>query len=141
MGIDEIQYSKGHKYPTLVYQIDTGCQRLLWIGKEHTEQSIAGFFCWFGTKRCRQLRFICSDMWESYLKAIAEYAPRAMNILDRFHIVANLNRALDLVRLQEVSRLQVNGKEAVLTKTKWILLKRRKNLNRRQRSRIHELME
>ncbi len=80
-------------------------------------------------------------MWKAYLRAIAEYAPRAMNILDRFHIVANLNRALDLVRRQEVSRLQVNGKEAVLTKTKWILLKRRKKLTRRQRSRFHELME
>lgn len=141
LGIDEIQYSKGHKYLTLVYQIDNGCRRLLWIGKERTEQSIAGFFSWFGTKRCRKLRFICSDMWKAYLRAIAEYAPRAMNILDRFHIVANLNRALDLVRRQEVSRLQVNGKEAVLTKTKWILLKRRKKLTRRQRSRFHELME
>ncbi len=44
--------SKGHKYLTLVYQIDNGCRRLLWIGKERTEQSIAGFFSWFGTKRC-----------------------------------------------------------------------------------------
>src|SRR5664279_1927198 len=36
IGVDEIQYGKGHKYLTLVYQIDLGCIRLLWIGKERT---------------------------------------------------------------------------------------------------------
>jgi len=33
IGVDEIQYAKGHKYLTLVYQIDLGRTRLLWIGK------------------------------------------------------------------------------------------------------------
>jgi hypothetical protein len=32
---DEIQYARGHKYLTLVYQIEQGCTRLLWIGKDH----------------------------------------------------------------------------------------------------------
>ena len=36
IGVDEIQYSKGHKYLTLVYQIDAGMTRLLWIGQERT---------------------------------------------------------------------------------------------------------
>ena len=36
IGVDEIQYAKGHKYLTLVYQIDLGVTRLLWIGKERT---------------------------------------------------------------------------------------------------------
>ena len=34
IGIDEIQWQRGHKYLTLVYQIDAGCRRLLWIGKK-----------------------------------------------------------------------------------------------------------
>jgi len=39
IGVDEIQYSKGHKYLTLVCQIDLGVTRLLWIGKEKTALS------------------------------------------------------------------------------------------------------
>ena len=39
IGVDEIQYAKGHKYLTLVYQIDAGITRLLWVGKERTIQS------------------------------------------------------------------------------------------------------
>ena len=33
IGIDEIQWQKGHHYLTLVYQIDEGCKRLLYIGR------------------------------------------------------------------------------------------------------------
>ena len=44
IGVDEIQYAKGHKYLTLVYQIDIGITRLLWIGKERTIESFQGFF-------------------------------------------------------------------------------------------------
>ena len=44
IGIDEIARRKGHKYLTLVYQIDEGCKRLLWIGRERTEDSLRGFF-------------------------------------------------------------------------------------------------
>ena len=33
IGVDEIQYAKGHKYLTLVYQIDAHLTRLLWLGK------------------------------------------------------------------------------------------------------------
>ena len=39
IGVDEIQYAKGHKYLTLVYQIDLDVTRLLWIGKERTIES------------------------------------------------------------------------------------------------------
>jgi transposase len=39
IGVDEIQYAKGHKYLTLVYQIDLGVTRLLWVGKERTIES------------------------------------------------------------------------------------------------------
>jgi transposase len=39
IGVDEIQYAKGHKYLTLVYQIDQGITRLLWVGKERTIES------------------------------------------------------------------------------------------------------
>ena len=141
LGIDEIQYSGGHKYLTLVYQIDAGCRRLIWIGKERTEETINGFFVWFGKKRCNELRFICSDMWKSYLNAIAAYAPKALNVLDRFHIVANLNKAVDEVRRMEFHRLLATGKQAILTKTKWILLKRSRNLTSKQRVRLKDLVK
>src|SRR5690349_19911337 len=68
IGVDEIQYAKGHKYLTLVYQIDLGVTRLLWIGRERTIQSFQGFFAVIGEELASQIAFVCSDMWEPYLK-------------------------------------------------------------------------
>jgi len=75
IGVDEIQYAKGHKYLTLVYQIDIGITCLLWIGKERTIESFQGFFTAMGKDVISKIAFICSDMWEPYLKLIRETAP------------------------------------------------------------------
>jgi hypothetical protein len=68
IGVDEIQYSKAHKYLTLVYQIDLGATRLLWAGKERTIESFQGFFNTIGDEITSKIVFICSDMWEPYWK-------------------------------------------------------------------------
>ena len=61
IGVDEIQYSKGHKYLTLVYQIDAGCTRLLWIGKERTVKTFENFFAMIGPELSAKIEFVCSD--------------------------------------------------------------------------------
>jgi transposase len=77
IGVDEIQYAKGHKYLTLVYQIDVGLTRLLWVGRERTIESFRGFFKVIGDEVGARIVFVCSDMWEPYLKVIRERnAPR-----------------------------------------------------------------
>jgi transposase len=93
IGVDEIQYAKGHKYLTLVYQIDLGITRLLWVGRERTVESFQGFFTIIGDELASKIVFVCSDMWEPYLKVIRERCSEALHILDRFHIVAKMNNA------------------------------------------------
>ena len=79
IGVDEIQYAKGHKYLTLVYQIDIGITRLLWIGKERTIESFQGFFTAMGKDVISKIAFICSDMWEPYLKLIRENCSESLH--------------------------------------------------------------
>jgi len=140
IGVDEIQYAKGHKYLTLVYQIDLGVTRLLWVGKERTIQSFQGFFTAMGQQVISQIAFVCSDMWEPYLKLIRENCSEALHILDRFHIVANLNKALDQVRTEEASRLKQEGRDPVLKKSRWLLLRRSENLGVEQHFRLRDLL-
>ena len=86
IGVDEIQYAKGHKYLTLVYQIEQDCTRLLWIGRERTVASFEQFFALIGEELAGQIEFVCSDMWQPYLTVIRERCSQAIHILDRFHI-------------------------------------------------------
>ena len=62
------------------------------------------------------------------LTVIRERCSQAIHILDRFHIVAKMNTALDQVRAGEARRLARDGYEPVLKKTRWCVLKRRANL-------------
>jgi transposase len=139
IGVDEIQYAKGHKYLTLVYQIEQGCIRLLWIGKDRTVESFAAFFDRIG-KLSEGIQFVCSDMWKPYLRVIRDRCPNAVNILDRFHIVAKMNDALDQVRAEEARRLVQDGYQPVLKHTRWCLLKRTANLTAKQLCRLRDLL-
>jgi len=140
IGVDEIQYAKGHKYLTLVYQIEKDCTRLLWIGKDRTIESFEQFFTLIGEPLSESIKFVCSDMWQPYLRVIRERCTNAVNILDRFHIVAKMNEALDDVRAAEARRLVQDGYEPVLKKTRWCVLKRKANLTSLQRFRLRDLL-
>lgn len=106
IGVDEVSRRKGQKYMTLVYQINSECRRLLWIGKDRTEESFRGFFDFLGEDRSLKILFACSDMWKPYLNVIREKASNAINILDRFHIMANMGKALEEIRREEVHHLR-----------------------------------
>jgi len=140
VGIDEISYKKGHKYLTMVYQIDENVKRLLWVGKERTEKTLESYFKWFGEERTALLRFFCTDMWGPYLNVIERYKSKdAINILDRYHIMSTLNKKIDEVRRWEAKQLKAKGIEW-LKSSRWCFLKRPKNLTSRQCETLSNLL-
>ncbi|MEK6622616.1 MAG: transposase [Planctomycetota bacterium] len=91
-------------------------------------KDLSSFFHYLGEERSGNLKYICSDMWKPYLKVIERKASQAINILDRFHIVAKLNKAIDEVRADEYRKLLKAGCTFMLKYTRWVLLKRPENL-------------
>lgn len=140
IGVDEIQYAKGHPCLTLVYQIDAQLTRLLWVGKERTAETFEGFFTLIGQELAAQLEFVCSDMWRPYLRVIRQQCSQALHLLDRFHIVAKMNQALDDVRAAESRQMAQEGHEPLLQKSRWCILKRKTNLTPQQRFRLRDLL-
>jgi len=140
IGVDEIQYAQGHKYLTLVYQIDQELTRLLWVGKQRTIESFQGFFTVIGDQLASQIEFVCSDMWKPYLRVIRQKCSQALHILDRFHIVAKMNQALDDVRAAESRKMAQEGHEPLLKKSRWCVLKRKENLTPQQKFRLRDLL-
>jgi len=98
IGVDEVQWQKGHKYLTLApfnvgkWQIDAGRKRLLWIGRDRTSKTFLRFFRVLGKDRCKRLKFVCPGApgWKPYLKVIAKKAGQAIHVLDRFHITQKM---------------------------------------------------
>ena len=140
IGVDEVQWQRGHKYLTLVYQINSNCVRLLWIGRERTEESFKKFFDMLGDERVKVIEYVCSDMWRAYLNIIRERVSHAIHILDRFYIVERINKAIDEVRANEHRQMKTEGYAPILTNSRWTLLKRPENLTENQEVKLKELL-
>jgi transposase len=79
-------------------------------------------------------------MWKQYLKVIAKKAAQAIHILDRYHIVARINKAIDAIRADEYRQMKKDGYEKVLKKSRWCLLKRTENLTEKQEVKLGDLL-
>jgi transposase len=117
-----------------------GAKLLLWIGGDRTRQTLEGFIHVFG-KQAKRLKFVCSDMWRPYLSVIAQRAGKAVHVLDRYHVMAKMNKAIDEVRAGEARRLKADGYEPVLKHSRWCFLKRPENLTDRQTMNLAEVLK
>jgi transposase len=95
-----------------------------------------------GKERAARLRFVCSDMWRPYIKVISKKAVNALHILDRFHIIQHLNRALDKIRATEVREMKQKGLDSeVLKNTKYCFLKNETNLTEKQKTKLKDVLQ
>lgn len=140
IGVDEIQWKYGQSYLTLVYQIDVNVRRLIWVGEERTRATLHAFFDWLGADRTAGLRFICSDMWKAYLNVIRKRAAHCLHILDRFHIVAHLSKAIDKVRAAEARDLTKRGRGELLKNSRWAILRRPENRTEKDEGKLAAIL-
>lgn len=140
IGVDEVLWHRGHKYLTVVYQIDECCRRLLWIGRDRTTATLDEFFDRVGSA-ANNIEYVCSDMWRPYLEVIARRLSHAVHVLDRYHIVAKLNKAIDEVRASEAKRMERDGYEPLLKHSRWCLLKNPSNLTDKQDEKLGDLLQ
>ena len=144
LGIDEIHWGQGKRadqFLTVIYQIDGHCRRLLWVGRRRTQATLRRGLEALGPGVVSGLRFVCSDMWQPYLSVIAKKAGHALHILDRFHIVQHLNKAVDQVRRAESTRLQGKPLAAKLKKMRWKLLRKGSRVRGQARTKLYGLLQ
>jgi transposase len=143
VGVDELHWAKGQcsaNFLTVIYQLDSGCRRLLWVGRKRTEATLRRGLTALGPKVVAGLRFVCSDMWKPYLNVLAAKAGQALHVLDRFHITMHLNRAVDEVRRQESGRLRGRPLAKRLKKMRWKLLRRGSRVRGKARQKLEALL-
>ena len=80
-------------------------------------------------------------MWKPYVRVIAKKAGHALPILARFHLMAQLSKAIDEVWAQETQELKAKGDDPLLTKTRGRLRKRPETLTDTQGSKRSELLQ
>ena len=144
IGIDEIYWGRGKRsdrFLTVIYQIDQHCRRLLWVGRRRTKATLLRGLKELGPQVVSDLRYVCTDMWKAYLSVMAKKAGHALHILDRFHIVQHLNKAVDGVRRAESARLRGKPIAARLKNMRWKLLRRGSRVRGQARIKLNALLQ
>ena len=139
IAIDEISTGKGHKYVTIVLDLESGV--VLHVGQGKGGDALVPFW-----RRLRASRAKCeavaTDMSPAYIDAVTTYLPRATLVFDRFHVIKLYHEKLSDLRRELYRQLADTMQKDVLKGIRWLLLKRPENLDasRREPERLREAL-
>lgn len=121
LGVDEKAIAKGHRYMTLVCDLNQATVE--YAGEGRSEESLAGYFEAFSLEQRQKIEAICLDMWAPYINACRTQVPGANTkmVFDRFHIMRLVLDGVDKVRKQEHRGLLKDG-DTILAKSKYLWL-------------------
>jgi transposase len=127
IGVDEKSIARGHKYESLVYDMDAGTVE--YVCDDRGQESLEKYYRQFSRDELAQVQAIAMDMWDPYIAATKAYIPDAEKkiVFDRFHIMHHVLDAVDKVRKNEHKELSEAG-EQTLKGTKYLWLWSQENI-------------
>lgn len=139
IAIDEISVAKGHRYLTVVLDLESGA--IVHVGDGKGADALKPFW-----KRLRssgaKIEAVAMDMWPAFIEAVSTNLPNATIVFDRFHVMKLFNDKLSELRRELYREATDKMHKAVLKGTRWLLLKRPENLDdsRNERARLEEAL-
>jgi len=126
LAIDEISIAKGHKYLTLVLDLERG--QVVFVGDGKGAEALKPF--WERLKRSKaQISAISTDMSPAYVASVLENWPSAALVFDHFHVVKLMNEQLSDLRRKLYHETTIGQEKKVLKGSRWLLLKSPENLD------------
>ena len=138
LGVDEKAIAKGHKYFTVVTNLDKGTVE--YVGEDRKTASLDAFFVKLTAEQRGSIEAVTMDMWEPYRTSVHTHVPDAEKkiVFDRFHIMQHMGRAVDTVRKWEHRKLRAEG-DGTLAGSKYLWLYSAENLPEKHQERFEEL--
>jgi transposase len=121
LGVDEKAAAKGHRYLTLVCDLEQATVQ--YIADDRKQASLDGYFHGLTDGQRAGIQAIAMDMWEPFVQSTLTHLPDGARkiVFDRFHIMGHMGNAVDRVRKQEHRALRATGDET-LTGSKYLWL-------------------
>jgi transposase len=134
---DEISLHKGHgKYVLVISAPELGL--VLDILPNREKETLEKWLDERGKDWCANIEVACSDMWDAYQNAAAKKLPNARCIVDRFHVMKNLNDALTKARRAIQKDADESAKDT-LKGCRWPLVKNKENLKAEEKLKLQEM--
>lgn len=139
IAIDEISIGQGHRYLTVVLNLESGA--VVFVGEGKGADALEPFWKRLKAARAR-IEAVATDMSAAYIQAVRDHLGTAVHVFDHFHVIKLFNEKLSNFR-RELHREATNQmQKEVLKGTRWLLLKNPENLDpkRRERERLDEAL-
>lgn len=138
IAVDEKSYKKGHKYVTIVSDIDR--RMVIWVSEGKDKESLDEFFKIIGPERCSRIQTVAKDMHKPYIASCQEFIPQALEVADPFHVVKKLNEVLDSCRKELVESAETSKSEKKnLKEMNWVIRYKQENMSTRTMSKLNQL--
>lgn len=134
LGIDEVHL---HKQYCGVF-VDVTGQRVIEMTENRNKETVKSFLKSLPDKE--KITCVTMDMWKIYKFAVKEVLPNAVIVIDKFHVIKELNKALEDLR----RRLRKDmSKEAriSLKNMRFLFLTGVENLTQRQKDQLQEIFD
>jgi transposase len=126
IAIDEISIGAGHRYLTVVLNLESGA--VVFVGDGKGSDALNPFWERLG-RRKKRIKSVAVDMSPAYTKAVRENLPKAALVYDHFHVIKLYNEQLTALRRSQYYAAHDADEKALLKGTRWILLKNAANLD------------
>ena len=137
--MDEISLHHGHgKFVLVISAPELGL--VLDVLEDRSKEKLLKWLDERGREWCAAVRYACSDMWDAYQEAAEQKLPNACRVVDRFHVMKNLNAALTKARRAIQKDADATTKE-LLKGCRWLLVKNRENLTEEQQQKLTCMLE
>ena len=139
IAIDEISIGHGHRYLTVVLNLETGA--VVFVGDGKGAEALGPF--WGRLRAAKaQVEAVATDMSPAYIQAVRENLGDAVHVFDHFHVVKLFNEKLSDFRRELYREATEQMDKDVLKGTRWLLLKNPENLDprRKERERLEEAL-
>jgi transposase len=140
VGVDEMSIRKGHEYISIF--ADLLKKRVIFATEGKDKQTWARFIETFEKHNGHRhsITQVSMDMSVAYEAGVKEHCRNARVVFDKFHVLANVGKAVDQVRAAELRHGNHETREA-LAKTQWLWRKNPENLAEEEQKRLGKIQK
>ena len=140
IAIDEISIGRGHRYLTVVLDLQSGA--VVFVGDGKGADALLPF--WALLKEAgAKVEAVATDMSPAFISAVQKNLPESVLVFDHFHVIKLFNDKLSELRRDLYREATQQLEKDVLKGTRWLLLKNPENLDegRNETQRLQEAVK
>src|SRR3954466_4267438 len=139
IAIDEVAVAKGHRYLTIVMDLESGA--VVFVGDGKGADALKPFWRRLRPSKAK-IEAVAMDMSAAYRCAVSTHLPAARIVFDHFHVIKLFNEKLSELRRALYREATDVMHKQVLKGTRWLLLKNPENLDgqRDEKTRLEEAL-